>query len=160
MYFGETQPHDRMANGRFIGTSEQKTDEKNRIIIPVKWRDALGSDCYLCAAPEGCIFIYTVEQWIRVTDQLADYAHNTTERSKQRQFYYGASEAKVDKQGRVTLTSILMDRVGVDKEIVVNGCGNRIEIWAKDRWDAGPGSPLHSENGMIDEAEYPDDINW
>ena len=149
-----------LVNGQFIGTSEQRTDEKNRIIIPIKWREYLGTTCYLCSAPEGCVFIYTREQWIRVTDQIADKAHSMAERARQRQFYIGATEANVDKQGRVTLTPILMKRVGIEKEIVVNGSGNRIEIWAKDRWYSGPANPRTGEDNVLDEEQYPEDVNW
>ncbi|MBQ6164817.1 MAG: division/cell wall cluster transcriptional repressor MraZ [Clostridia bacterium] len=156
--FNETDQN--MKNGQFIGTTEQKTDEKNRIIIPVKWRDHLGSVCYMCSAPEGCIFIYTPEQWSRVTNQVADHAHNMAERARQRQFYIGATDANVDKQGRVTLSPFLMKRVGIEKEIVVNGSGNRIEIWPKDRFYEGPCNPNRGEGGVLDEAEYPEDVNW
>ena len=156
----EIETNENMINGQFIGTSEQKTDEKNRIIIPVKWRENLGPTCYLCSAPEGCIFVYTPEQWRRVTDQIADRAHNMAERARQRQFYIGATDANVDRQGRVTLPPILMKRVGIEKEIVVNGSGNRIEIWAKDRWYLGPANPSTGENDVFDEIQYPEDVNW
>lgn len=149
-----------MFNGMFTGTSEQKTDDKNRIIVPVKMRDGLGPVCYLCYAPEGCIFIYTPEQWKRVTDQIAERAHNVAERAQQRQFFIGATDVNIDKQGRITLPPILMKRAGIKKEIVVNGSGNRIEIWAKDRWDLGPGNPRFGEGEMLDEALLPDEMNW
>ncbi len=143
----------------FIGTSEQKTDDKNRLIIPIKWREALGSTCYLCAAPEGCLFIYTEEEWNRVASQIVQNSRNIEDRAKQRQFLYGATDANVDKQGRVTLTPILMKRAGIKKEIVVNGGCNRIEIWAQDRWDNAPGSPDVGEGSILDEDQFPD-MNW
>ena len=49
-------------------------------------------------------------------------------------FFSGAHEATPDKQGRLALPASLMEHAGLDREIVVTGTGEHLEIWNRDDW--------------------------
>jgi MraZ protein len=53
-----------------------------------------------------------------------------------RYFFSGASECPLDRQGRILIPPSLREFAGLEKEVVVAGLANRIEIWSKGRWDA------------------------
>ncbi|MFN2363049.1 MAG: division/cell wall cluster transcriptional repressor MraZ, partial [Halarsenatibacteraceae bacterium] len=56
-------------------------------------------------------------------------------RSFTRFFFSGADQTNLDKQGRVSLPQNLRDYADLNKEIVIIGLANRIELWSKEKWD-------------------------
>lgn len=121
----------------FMGEYEHNLDAKGRLIIPAKFRDQIGDVVVLTRGMEGCIFGYSEEQWHKMEsklDQLPLTKRNA--RSFTRLFYSGAMESEFDKQGRVNLTNTLKKHAGLEKECVIVGVSDRIEIWDKARWEA------------------------
>lgn len=121
----------------FIGQYVHGLDEKNRLIIPAKFRDNLGSSAIITKGFDGSLAIYTAEEWSKLLSQLASLNSNTSDaRRHVRVVSSSATECEWDRQGRVILPANLIQLAGIKKEVVLVGVLNRIEIWSKETWEA------------------------
>jgi len=120
----------------FIGEYQHAIDSKNRMIIPTKFRDGLGSDFILTKGLDGCLYIYTKAEWEIMEIKLKKLPLTSKDaRAFVRFFFSGANEITIDKQGRALIPQNLCEYAGLQKEIVSIGVSTRIEIWSKDKWD-------------------------
>ena len=120
----------------FIGEYHHTIDDKGRIIIPAKFRDALGNNFIVTRGIENCLFVYSNEDWDKICNKLNSLPFTKKDaRVFNRFFMSGATSVELDKQGRVNLTSPLIDYASLKKDCVVIGTGDRLEIWAKESWD-------------------------
>ena len=121
----------------FLGTHFPKVDDKNRFVLPAKFREELRDGLVIAKGQERCLAIYTVEEFQRQA-QAAINGPSTLRgiRDYQRMFAAGASHEALDSQGRVTLPPVLRNYAGLDKEIAVIGAFNRVEVWDLEAWEA------------------------
>ncbi|MDO4912138.1 MAG: division/cell wall cluster transcriptional repressor MraZ [Lactobacillus sp.] len=120
----------------FMGEYQHKLDAKGRLIIPAKLREQVGKKMVFTRGMEGCIFGYSEEEWSIIEAKLAKLPlTKRNARNFTRMFYSGAMESEFDNQGRVTLTTTLKQHAGLDKDCVIVGVSDRIEIWSKERWE-------------------------
>lgn len=119
----------------FMGEYNHTVDAKGRLIVPSKFRDQLGNEFVMTRGLDGCIFVYSSEEW-KITEAKFREAPQFSKKVRQleRFFITGAAVCEVDKQGRVLIPPHLREHAGIEKEIVSAGAVNRIEIWSKDRW--------------------------
>ncbi len=126
----------------FYGTETYSIDHKGRISVPASMRrDASRkkpiSTYYLVAGFEGCLALYTPDEWARVEDRLRRIPMGDRRgRAFARTFLMDAREVTVDAQGRITIPPALTSRAGLGKEAVLHGQVDRIEIWNPDRLQA------------------------
>ena len=115
-----------------MGEYHHSIDEKNRLIIPSKFREELGTEFVITRGIESCLYIYSKSSWERITNSLANLPFTKKNaRSFNRFFLSGATEAEVDKNGRVLITSPQIAYANLDKNCVVVGVGDRLEIWSE-----------------------------
>ncbi|MBI0022071.1 MULTISPECIES: division/cell wall cluster transcriptional repressor MraZ [Lactobacillus] len=140
----------------FMGEFHHNLDSKGRLIIPARLRTQIGDKMVFTRGMEGCIFGYTLDEWQKIEAKLAKLPlTKRNARSFTRLFYSGAMECEFDKQGRVNLTTTLKEHASLVKECVIVGVSDRIEIWAKERWEEFS----EDANGNYDDiAEDLDDI--
>lgn len=120
----------------FIGQYYQKVDEKNRIILPVKLRSKLGENAIITLGYDKCLSVYTEEEWEKLQEKLLNYSDTKSDlRMHVRAIASSAVEANLDTHGRVNLPSVLLKTVGIEKDIVLVGNLNHIEIWSKTAWE-------------------------
>ena len=120
----------------FIGEYQHAIDNKNRMIIPAKFREELGTKFVLTKGLDGCLYAYTMEEWKVMEEKLKKLPLTSKDaRAFVRFFFSGANEVEPDKQGRVLIPQNLLEYAGIEKEIVSIGVSTRIEIWSKARWD-------------------------
>lgn len=119
----------------FMGTYDHSIDAKGRVIVPAKFREALGDSFVVTFGLDGCLFVYPEEEWEDFVKQLKELPGSKEARKLQRYFMAGAAPCDVDRQGRVLIPSNLRDKAGLDKDIVFVGVMSKIEIWSKKRWD-------------------------
>ena len=120
----------------FIGEYQHAIDSKNRMIIPTKFRDELGGQLIITKGLDGCLYIYTLSEWKVMEEKLKKLPLTSKDaRAFVRFFFSGANEITIDKQGRALIPQNLCEYAALKKEIVSIGVSNRIEIWAKDKWD-------------------------
>lgn len=120
----------------FIGEYTHNLDAKGRIIIPSRFRDELQSTFILTRGLDGCLIIYSNEQWEKIFEKLSklpstkkatrQYIHMLTSR---------ACECSLDNQGRIQIPSFLSKPVNITKECAIIGVNDHIEIWDKETWD-------------------------
>lgn len=120
----------------FMGEYEHALDEKNRIIIPNKLRDGLGSRFVMTLGNDGCLFIYPTEAWQDFVGRLSTLPETKEGRAYKRFFMAGAVECEPDKQGRVSIPLKLRDHAGIIKNVISVGVIDKIEIWSKERYEA------------------------
>ncbi len=120
----------------FMGEYEHGLDDKGRIIVPTKFREALGEQFVLTLGTDGCLFIYPMKEWEQFVEKLKGLPGTKEARQMQRYFMAGAVECESDKQGRVMIPVKLREHAGIVKDVVSVGVVNKIEIWSKERWNA------------------------
>jgi len=122
-----------------LGEFEQRLDEKNRVTIPARHRDRFADGVFLTRGFDRCLSVYTREGWERfVSDQTSRLDPFSREgRQLQRFLFSGAIEAEMDRQGRVAVPTPLMKHASLDREIVVAGVRDRLEIWDREAWNRG-----------------------
>lgn len=120
----------------FMGEYQHGLDAKNRIIIPVKLRDGLGSKFVITKGLDGCLYAYPENEWRNLEAKLKTLPlTNKDARSFVRFFFAGACEVETDKQGRGLIPQNLKEYASIEKEIVSIGVLNRVEIWSKEKWE-------------------------
>lgn len=120
----------------FMGEFQHSIDDKGRIIIPAKFRDLLGSSFVVTRGLDQCLFVYPSQEWEVLEQKLkALPLMKSDARAFTRFFFSGATECEWDKQGRVNLPGNLRQYAKLEKDCVVLGVSNRVEIWSKDIWE-------------------------
>ena len=119
-----------------LGEYEHTLDDKNRLTLPARFRQAFAEGVVVTRGMDGCLFAYTREDWDRlVQSRLATLDPLSQEgRRMQRFFFSGAAETELDKQGRVGLPAALLQHAKLDRDVVVAGVHDHLEIWDRDAW--------------------------
>ena len=120
----------------FIGEYHHNIDEKGRIIIPAKFRSDLGDSFIITRGLEKCLFVYPLKNWEKITDKLNELPFTKKDaRTFNRFFMSGATNVEFDKQGRINISTPLISYANLDKECVIIGTGDRLEIWSLESWN-------------------------
>ena len=119
----------------FMGEYNHTVDTKGRLIIPSKFREQLGEEFIVTKGLDGCLFVFPQNEWQAFEEKLRTLPL-TQKGARQftRFFVAGATPCELDKQGRILLPATLREFAGLDKDVVLAGMLNRIEIWSKDKW--------------------------
>ena len=118
-----------------IGEYEHSIDTKGRLIMPSKLKEDIGEKFVVTKGLDGCLFVYSQTEWKIFEDKLRTFPlTNKDARALIRFFLAGAMECEIDKQGRFLIPSNLRGFAGLEKEVVVIGVLDKIEIWSKDKW--------------------------
>lgn len=119
----------------FMGEYNHTVDTKGRLIIPSRFRDELGDEFVVTKGLDGCLFVFPQNEWQTFEEKLkALPLTNKSARQFARFFVAGATPCELDKQGRVLLPGTLREFAGLDKDVVLTGMLNRIEVWSKEKW--------------------------
>lgn len=120
----------------FMGEYNHTIDAKGRLIIPSKFREALGDQFVVTKGLDGCLFVYDNKEWTAFEEKLKSLPlTNKDARQFVRFFLAGAMQAEVDKQGRILVPGNLREFAGLEKEVVLVGVASRVEIWSRERWE-------------------------
>ena len=120
----------------FMGEYNHTIDAKGRLIVPSKFREILGDAFVVTKGLDGCLFVYDNEEWKRFEEKLRSLPITNKEaRQFVRFFLAGATEAEVDKQGRILIPNVLREFAEITKDVVLVGVGSRIEIWSRERFE-------------------------
>lgn len=120
----------------FIGEHRHNLDSKSRLIVPAKFRNELGDTFVMTRGLEGCLFLFPQTQWKLIADKLnALPLMKKDARQFARFFLSGATEVEPDKNGRFVIPQSLLAYGKLQKECVIIGVSNRVEIWDREAWD-------------------------
>ena len=145
-----------LTNNTFIGEYAYSLDSKGRVNVPAKFRQSLSEDSentfVITRGVDPCIWVYPLSHWKEIESNLRNLSsiskiHRTFVRNTARY----ASPSTYDKQGRITLTPSLIEYADLDKDVLIIGMINKMEIWNPDRLDE-----TDQQNMEIDPAAYDD----
>ena len=119
-----------------MGEFHHNIDDKGRLIIPSKFRSELGEKFIITKGLDKCLFIYSLTEWNKIIEKLSSLQFTKKNvRAFERAFIGGASTIEFDKQGRINITSPLVHYANIDKECVIIGVNERLEIWSKEEFE-------------------------
>ncbi|HEY2421470.1 MAG TPA: division/cell wall cluster transcriptional repressor MraZ [Neobacillus sp.] len=120
----------------FMGEYRHSIDNKGRMIVPSKFRDGLGEMFIITRGLDQCLFGYPLSEWALIEEKLKGLPLTKKDaRAFTRFFFSGATESELDKQGRINIPAPLLTYAKLEKECVILGVSNRIEIWSKPIWE-------------------------
>lgn len=132
----------------FLGEYKHNIDSKQRVIIPAKFREKLGTSFVITKGYDKCVFVYDLEEWQILVNKVKELPKgDPSVRKFERFFIGGASLLDIDNQGRVVLPKAIKEYANIEKEVVFLGVSNRIELWSKELWDT-----YNDEENFIDES--------
>ena len=119
-----------------LGEYEHTIDEKNRLTLPAKFRQALAGGLVVTRGMDGCLYAYSLAAWDKLVDsRLGELDPLSPEgRKLQRFFFSGAAEAAPDRQGRIMLPPALIQHAKLGRDVVVAGVYDHLEIWDRAAW--------------------------
>jgi transcriptional regulator MraZ len=122
----------------FNGTFEHSLDAKNRLTIPAKFRAALAGGVFLVQGSDPCIALYPAQTYEAITQSALASLNplSTQARELKRLFHAWATDTELDSAGRVMLTPRHLGHAGIDREVVITGAGDCLELWARSAWEA------------------------
>ena len=104
--------------------------------MPAKFREELGERVVVNRGLDGCLYVYTLDQWQIVYEKLSILPTTKKDARKyQRLMLSKASECDLDGQGRILIPTNLVSLAELEKECMIVGVANHIEIWAKHKWE-------------------------
>lgn len=125
----------------FYGEYEHAIDRKGRLIVPAKFRQALHEhdvkNLFLTRGLDGCLFLFPEAEWRLVEARFKQIPFTKGEGRKfNRLFFSGATAVSVDSLGRILVARSLKDFAQIKQDVVIVGVSNRMEIWAREKWQA------------------------
>jgi transcriptional regulator MraZ len=119
-----------------VGEYAHTIDDKNRLTLPAKFREAFAGGGVVTRGMDGCLYLYSREEWERLVELwLAELNPLSREgRVMQRYFFSAAAEAEPDKQGRIMIPGPLIEHAALGREVVVAGVFDHLEIWDRAAW--------------------------
>ncbi len=124
----------------FRGANAINLDSKGRLAIPTKYRQSLLDDCkgqLVCTidTQQSCLLLYPLPEWEEIELKLSKFSSMIpSERRMQRLLLGYATECEMDKSGRVLLSLPLRKHATLDKEVMLVGQLNKLEIWDAETW--------------------------
>ena len=124
----------------FTGTFFRSIDQQRRVAIPKSLREAINwpkqTVIYIAPGTDGSLALYTEDAFDQVA-QLLGHSSPTAEdvRTFSRLFFGRAQRVEIDRQGRVRIPSELADVARLDKEAVLLGVRDHLELWDRNKWE-------------------------
>ena len=124
----------------FYGEFDYKVEEKGRVPIPPRFRNALKDGVVLAPGVEKCITAYTIPEWKKLSTELTKSSLTRSKtRRLNRAFFATAFNTKMDNQGRIAIPAPLREHAEIVDEVVVAGANTYLEIWNKILWEEEKG---------------------
>ena len=120
----------------FLGTYSPKLDDKGRLTLPAKYRDALAGGLMVTKGQDHCLYVFPRAEFEQLARKVAEAPlTNESVRAYQRYLFAGTDEQRPDGQGRIPIAPELRRYAGLDKDCVVIGANTRLEIWDAQAWE-------------------------
>jgi MraZ protein len=114
----------------FLGEHQHSLDAKGRVILPARFREQLEGGAVMTKALDGCLSVFPIAEFRQRARRLQDArSRGSRERQAARTFFAGAVEIAPDKQGRVAIPQSLREYAALDRDVIVAGNFDHIELW-------------------------------
>ncbi len=129
---------------RFFGRYEHAIDDKGRVILPVKFRPAFEHGGYLTQHHEGCLALWTPEEFDAEMGDMQERAGvGRRERNEARVRASSSYELEIDRQGRMVIPARLRAFAALESDVLVLGVIDRVELWNPQSWEEKVGPDEH-----------------
>ncbi|MBM7515334.1 MraZ protein [Nocardioides nitrophenolicus] len=119
----------------FMGTYTPKLDDKGRLFLPAKFRDRLAEGLVVTQGQDKCLVVWPTDVFAEEAErQAARPMTNRAARRYARVLFAGGDESTPDKQGRIGIPAHLREYAGLERDVVVIGVRDRLEIWNPTAW--------------------------
>ena len=130
IYVDSGKQWEKVGDKMFLGEYHHNIDDKGRLVIPNKYRDELGNHFIITRGIEKCLYVYSMTEWEKLVAKLNTLPFTKKSvRTFLRSFFSGAAVCEFDRSGRINITSPLVSYADLQKECVVIGVNDRLEIW-------------------------------
>jgi MraZ protein len=121
----------------FHGTFEHSLDAKNRLTVPARFRAALAGKVFLVRGVDPCISLYPEATYTSLTVAALSGLNPFSPQARElkRMLYGNATDMELDSAGRVMLTQRQLEHAGIDREVVITGAGDCLELWDRSAWE-------------------------
>ncbi len=134
-----------------MGEFRHSLDNKNRLIIPSRFRELLGEQFVVTRGLDRCLYICPMDEWFRLQESFPSAAIATSDYRKfSRLLNAGAVAGEFDTQGRVTIPANLLEYAGITRDLVIIGVGTRAEVWSVESWDSYRDDAESSFNEVVE----------
>jgi len=119
-----------------LGTHSYALDPKGRVSLPARFREAFADGAWLTIGQDGCLFAFPRVEWQRRSEEVsASPLSDAAGRAYARLFFGSSDVARLDGQGRLTISQRLRDVAGIRKDVVVLGVRDRMEVWDRETYE-------------------------
>ena len=125
----------------FYGEYKYVMDNKSRIFIPSRFREALRKEdknyFMTTIGLDHCLYLFLPSRWeelIANNMEIFKAENKEEERAFKRFFFGNASDTAMDEQGRILIPQNQKSYASLKKEIIIRGVGNKVEIWNANSW--------------------------
>ena len=121
----------------FTGENDRLLDEKGRIVLPSNFRRHLKDAAFIAKSLQApCLMVYSADEIEKVAERLIEQVQTKkVTADAQRRWAASISEVRTDTQGRIPIPAKLRNEIGLEREAVVIGVINRLEIWIPSEWN-------------------------
>jgi len=127
----------------FLGEFAHTIDTKGRLTIPAKFRGLVATGLVVTRGFDQNLMLYPMDEWEALAARIAQRPLSDTDmRAFRRRVFSpnsrrtGAADLVPDRQGRVIIPPYLREFAGIDKEVVIAGMFNYLEVWSSASWTA------------------------
>ena len=139
----------------FRGMFEHSLDDRGRLAVPARYREAFADGGVLTPSPDGCLELYPVQEFENTALTLTAEAVNRQRGRRLRRGLYARSwDVELDRQGRILIPQLLREEAQLSRQAVLAGRRECLEIWSQERWqqelgivERGYGADLEAQEG-------------
>ena len=119
----------------FLGEYEHNIDDKGRLAVPARFREALGEGVVVTRGFDRCLMGFPRSMWEQLSQQVSGLSLGQSDaRNIRRLLFSGAADVQLDRQGRILIPVNLREYAGLGEQIIVVGLNTHFEIWSDTRW--------------------------
>lgn len=119
----------------FLGEYEHTLDDKGRLAVPARFREALGDEAFITRGFDRCLMGFPRERWERLAEQVSSFSLGQGDaRNLRRLIFSGANPVSLDRQGRILIPQNLRAYAELGDQVVIAGLNTHFEIWSAARW--------------------------
>jgi len=120
----------------FRGTFDYTLDAKNRLTVPARFRPQLADGAVLAKGVERCVAIYPPEAYEHQTRGALEGMNPLSRQAQELQRFFSANahDSELDGAGRLMLPPFLIEHANLERDVVVTGAGDHLEVWDRAAW--------------------------
>jgi len=119
----------------FLGRYEHNIDEKGRLTIPARYREALENGAYIIQGFDHNLMVLDAPSFEKIYEHVNQMSMtDPAARQLKRLIFSSAERIDIDRAGRMLLPQFLREIAKLDSTAIVIGVGDYFEIWSPEHW--------------------------